>query len=219
MRDLRIAPARQLPAAPRLTLMPGSPAAMPPARPRPATSSAGPRPAASTAGFGSPPSGGPAPPGRWTRTSAGSRPAASCTTTSVPVTLPEPLASLTLRLADERRGHAVTGDQGASRWLFPGGQPGRPISADRLAGRLRQLGLRPDPARSAALFQLATELPAAILARLPGLNIKAAVSGSRSTSSRESSPTPPAASRPCSPRRAPPAAPAQPPRPAGPCTG
>ena len=93
----------------------------------------------------------------------------------VPVTLPEPLASLTLRLADERRGHAVTGDQGASRWLFPGGQPGRPISADRLAGRLRQLGLRPDPARSAALFQLATELPAAILARLLGLNIKAAV--------------------------------------------
>src|SRR5260221_13706096 len=63
------------------------------------------------------------------------------------------------------------GGPGTSRWLFPGGQPGQPISACRLAERLRQLGLRPGQARSTALFGLATELPAALLARLLGIHI------------------------------------------------
>ena len=94
---------------------------------------------------------------------------------TVPVVLPEPLAALTRDLAASRHGHAVLGDQGTSRWLFPGGQPGRPISADRLGERLRQLGLQPGQARSTALFQLATELPAAVLARLLGIHIKVAV--------------------------------------------
>lgn len=94
---------------------------------------------------------------------------------SIPVELPEPLATLTRNLVATRRGHATIGDQGTSPWLFPGGQPGRPVSADRLAQRLRQLGLRPGQARSTALFQLATELPAAALARMLGINIKVAV--------------------------------------------
>ena len=51
---------------------------------------------------------------------------------TVPIVLPEPLATLGRDLAATRRGHAVLGDHGTSRWLFPGGQPGRPISADRL---------------------------------------------------------------------------------------
>ncbi|HKR48058.1 MAG TPA: hypothetical protein VJT72_00505 [Pseudonocardiaceae bacterium] len=93
----------------------------------------------------------------------------------IPVELPEPLATLTRNLITTRHGHATIGDQGTSRWLFPGGQPGRPISADGLAQRLRQLGLRPAEARSTALFQLATELPAAALARMLGINIKVAV--------------------------------------------
>jgi hypothetical protein len=62
---------------------------------------------------------------------------------SIPVELPEPLATLTRNLVATRRGHATIGDQGTSHWLFPGGQPGRPVSADRLAQRLHQLGLRP----------------------------------------------------------------------------
>jgi hypothetical protein len=94
---------------------------------------------------------------------------------SVPVVLPEPVATLARDLAGTRRGHAVLGDHGTSRWLFPGGQPSRPVSADRLGERLRQLGLRPGQARSTALFQLATELPAAVLARLLGIHIKVAV--------------------------------------------
>jgi len=91
------------------------------------------------------------------------------------VVLPEPLASLTRDLLANRRGHAVLGDQGTSPWLLPGGQPGRPISADRLGQRLRSIGIRPAQARSTALFQLATELPAAILARMLGIHIKVAV--------------------------------------------
>ena len=92
-----------------------------------------------------------------------------------PVTLPEPLAGLLLDLVARRRGHAALGDQGTSPWLFPGGRPGQPISAYQLAERLRQLGLRPAQSRSTALFALATELPAAMLARLLGIHIKVAV--------------------------------------------
>lgn len=40
-----------------------------------------------------------------------------------------------------------------------------------LGRRLRQLGLRPAQSRSTALFQLATDLPAAILARTLGIHI------------------------------------------------
>ena len=88
---------------------------------------------------------------------------------------PQPLAVLTLGLGANRPGHAVLGDPGTSPWLFPGGQPGRPTSAYRLGHRLRLIGIRPAQARSAALFQLATELPAAILARMLGIHIKVAV--------------------------------------------
>jgi hypothetical protein len=94
---------------------------------------------------------------------------------NVPVVLPEPLSTLVRDLATTRRGHAVLGDLGKSRWLFPGGQPGRPVSADRLGQRLRLIGLHPAQARSTALFQLATELPAAVLARTLGIHIKVAV--------------------------------------------
>ena len=99
-----------------------------------------------------------------------------------PVVLPEPLATLVSGLVASRRGHAALGDEGTSPWLFPGGQPGRPISADRLADRLRQLGLQAGPARSAALFQLATELPAAVLARMLGIHISVAVQWQRACS-------------------------------------
>ena len=94
---------------------------------------------------------------------------------SVPVVLPEPLDALVRELITTRRGHAVLGRSEVSPWLFPGGRPGRPVSADRLGQRLRQLGLRPAAARSTALFHLATELPAVILARTLGIHIKVAV--------------------------------------------
>lgn len=99
-----------------------------------------------------------------------------------PVVLPEPLAELTLQLVASRRGHAAIGDKGASPWLFPGGQPGRPISSYQLGQRLRQLGLQPGQARSTALFQLATDLPAAVLAKMLGIHISVAVAWQRASS-------------------------------------
>jgi len=98
-----------------------------------------------------------------------------------PVTLPEPLADPVLDLIARRRGHAALGDQGASPWLFPGGRPGQPISAYQLAERLRRLGLRPAQSRTTALFGLAAELPAAVLARLLGIHIKVAVEWQRAS--------------------------------------
>jgi hypothetical protein len=92
-----------------------------------------------------------------------------------PIVLPAPLDALALHLAATRRGHAALGDDGTSAWLFPGGQPGQPISAYQLGERLRQIGIRSGQSRSAALFQLATDLPAAVLAHMLGIHITVAV--------------------------------------------
>jgi hypothetical protein len=96
-----------------------------------------------------------------------------------PIVLPEPLAELVLALTATRHGHAAIGDQGTSPWLFPGGRPGRPISSYRLTERLRNIGIYSGQARSTALFQLATELPAAVLARMLGIHITVAVAWQR----------------------------------------
>ena len=98
-----------------------------------------------------------------------------------PVVLPEPLDALILQAAATRHGHAAIGGQETSPWLFPGGQPGRPISAYQLAGRLRQLGIHSGQSRSAALFQLATDLPAALLAQMLGIHITVAVAWQRAS--------------------------------------
>jgi hypothetical protein len=94
---------------------------------------------------------------------------------SVPIVLPDPLADLVLKLAVGQRGHATTGADGPSPWLFRGGQPGCPISAEQLRQRLEMVGVHPRQARNSALSQLAAELPAALLARLLGIDISAAV--------------------------------------------
>lgn len=98
-----------------------------------------------------------------------------------PIVLPEPVDALARHVVDNRRGHATIGEPATSPWLFPGGQPGRPISAYQLAERLRQLGLRPGQSRSAALFQLSTDLPAALLARMLGIHITVAVAWQRAS--------------------------------------
>jgi hypothetical protein len=96
-----------------------------------------------------------------------------------PVRLPEPAASIALAVAANRKGHATIGAARPSPWLFPGGQPGQPISSARLTLRLDALGISPRQARSTALFQLAAEVPAAILARTLGLSASVAVTWQR----------------------------------------
>jgi hypothetical protein len=81
---------------------------------------------------------------------------------------PEPLADLVRQLVATRRGHASIGRPDTTPWLFPGGRPGQHIGDDRLGTRLKNIGLHPRQARSTALFTLATEIPAAILARMLG---------------------------------------------------
>ncbi|MFI5774729.1 site-specific integrase [Streptomyces sp. NPDC051658] len=92
-----------------------------------------------------------------------------------PVVLPEPLAGLVRDLIATRRGKARIGAPDDAPWLFPGGRPGQPIGDDRLGLRLQKIGLQPRQDRSTALFTLATEVPAAILARMLGVHIQVAV--------------------------------------------
>ena len=100
----------------------------------------------------------------------------------VPIQLPEPVAALARAVVSNRKGHATIGATTPSSWLFPGGQPARPISSARLTQRLNNLEIRPNQARSTALFQLATEIPAAILARTLGIHTDVAVTWQRHSS-------------------------------------
>jgi hypothetical protein len=97
---------------------------------------------------------------------------------SSPIHLPEPVADLARVITANRKGHAAIGALKPSIRLFPGGQPGQPISTCQLTQRLNKLGIRPGVARSTALFQLATEIPA-ILARTLGIHTDVAVAWQR----------------------------------------
>ena len=65
-----------------------------------------------------------------------------------PAPLPEPVAALARTVLANRKGHASIGARQPSPWLFPGGQPGRPISTAQLTSLVDQLGTA--PARTAA---------------------------------------------------------------------
>lgn len=100
---------------------------------------------------------------------------------TAPVTLPDPVADLVRRLVATRRGHAAIDRADTTPWLFPGGRPGQPIGGDRLGSLLKNIGLHPRQARFTALFTLATEIPAAILARMLGIHIQVAVQWQRAS--------------------------------------
>ena len=92
------------------------------------------------------------------------------------------MAALVLDLVATRQPYTVIGQPDQTPWLFPGQRPAQHISADRLGQRLTAMGIRPGRARSTALFALATELPAAILARMLGIHIKVAVAWQQAAS-------------------------------------
>jgi hypothetical protein len=89
--------------------------------------------------------------------------------------VPEPLGAVLLTLVRHGRSHVGVGSPPTTPWLFPGGLPGRPITAARLADRLRALGIPTQTARRAALIDLAAKLPAAVLADLLDLHPTTAV--------------------------------------------
>ena len=92
-----------------------------------------------------------------------------------PATIPEPLAELIRDLLDTGRPYIGIGSVTNTPWLFPGFQPGQPISAARLGVRLAKHGIDARASRRAALLHLAAEVPAAVLAELLGLSNSAAV--------------------------------------------
>lgn len=95
------------------------------------------------------------------------------------VPVPPPLGALLLQLIHHGKSHVGVGSPPNSRWLFPGGLPGRPITASRLADRLRKLGIHTQAGRRAALLDLAIQLPAAVLADLLNLHPTTAVNWTR----------------------------------------
>lgn len=100
-----------------------------------------------------------------------------------PLILPEPIASIIRTHISGLHHSPVEVSRAGPAWLFPGRhRTGQPITPATLSQRLRAIGIRPRTDRSAALFQLAAEIPAAILARLLGISTYSAVAWQRTTS-------------------------------------
>jgi len=86
------------------------------------------------------------------------------------VWMPEPLGEF-LRQLPWRRQVGIAGKLKQSEWLFPGRQAGRHQHPDYLRMRLAGIGIECIPARNAALIQLASEVPAAVIADMLGLHV------------------------------------------------
>ncbi|MFD6926365.1 hypothetical protein ACFV99_39970 [Streptomyces sp. NPDC059944] len=94
-----------------------------------------------------------------------------------PLRLPQPLDGLVLQLVDisRDRERTVMSNEHSAPWLFPSLQmPGRPVTGKQLARRLRDIGLPTEAGRCAALLDLCTQMPAAVLHRLLGISPQAA---------------------------------------------
>ena len=94
---------------------------------------------------------------------------------SRPIVLPAPLDALAGALAAGRKAPGTSLLDVPCSWLFPGRLPGSPLTEDALAQRLHALGISPRQSSNTALFTLAADVPAAILAKTLGIHIKAAI--------------------------------------------
>ncbi|MFD9375154.1 hypothetical protein ACFWBH_06375 [Streptomyces sp. NPDC059999] len=97
-----------------------------------------------------------------------------------PLLLPEPLDKIAQQLVARRRGHSTMGITADSPWLFPGALAGRHLSDFHLGTRLKKLGIRSRPGRTAALMDLSTQLPAAVLTELLGISPETATAWTQS---------------------------------------
>ena len=89
-----------------------------------------------------------------------------------PVDMPEPVDQIVREhLARHWAPPYVSRDTG---WLFPGGIPRNPKLAENIRSQLVEHGIKPHQSRKAALFQLASEIPAAVLVDLVGFSINMA---------------------------------------------
>lgn len=90
------------------------------------------------------------------------------------VLLPPPLSELIQRLPEQMPAGMAGNLTGNDLWLFPGRQPGHPMSPTTMSRRLRKLGIEPRAARNTALLQLGAELPSPVFADLLGVHINTA---------------------------------------------
>jgi hypothetical protein len=92
-----------------------------------------------------------------------------------PLIVPAPMADHVRALLDNQPPTSPGKIAGATRWLFPGHRPGRPVNAMALAARLRELGVRTSTDRPAALAHITATTPAVIVADLLGVSAQTAV--------------------------------------------
>jgi hypothetical protein len=93
-----------------------------------------------------------------------------------PVLLPPALARLIINLNATATPAAVLGGRGAPTiWLFPGQVPGQHLAVNGLVRQLGDHGIQARTSRGAALINLATDLPAPVLADLLGMHVNTAV--------------------------------------------
>ena len=88
------------------------------------------------------------------------------------IDLTEPFAELARQLPIRRQNG--TADHLATRWLFPSTRPDRAAHPTTIANRLRRIGIDPRPNRLAAISQLASEIPPALLAESIGISARQA---------------------------------------------
>lgn len=81
--------------------------------------------------------------------------------------VPEPFGAMLRQLAGARA-NMNTAANPDSRWLFPGGRAGQPLTAGALRQQFQALGLPTIPARTAALRQLVLQAPAPVVAAALG---------------------------------------------------
>jgi hypothetical protein len=91
-----------------------------------------------------------------------------------PLELPDELGHLIATQLAARHSRSLIGRQEPSPWLFPGSYPSQHLSPTYLSRRLKDLGLPARAGRHAAILDLSSQLPAAVISRLLGISVSAA---------------------------------------------
>lgn len=91
---------------------------------------------------------------------------------TIPIEMPPDLDILLRRHLDNRGTPSIVSSEHG--WLFPGRHPGRHLVRETFRGHLVAVGIRPGHSRHAAMFALASEVPAPVLAELIGIADKTA---------------------------------------------
>jgi hypothetical protein len=98
----------------------------------------------------------------------------------VTIKFPEPLAGHARALIEGRQPAPSKANLPTDAgWLFPGNVPGRPITTQGLSHQFARHGVRAEHHRLSALYELAADMPAPLLADILGVNPRTAAVWSR----------------------------------------